>query len=318
MKKVRIIIGLCTHRRPQVRATIASLALMKIPDNVEVSLLVADNDDAPSGKRDVTEAAAALPFVWRYLHAPAHNISIARNAILDAARDDNADLLAFLDDDERVAPQWLCSLFACHTKSGTAATVGPVRSEYLSDAPDWMVQGAVHDTVPDVNTDGFAHTGYTCNVIVDLKSPLTSELEFDVTLGRTGGEDTDFFARYMARGGQISFAADAVVFETVPAQRARMKWLLRRRFRMGQSHGYIVCLGAGPFGRFGQAAKAMAKAVCFGCLALVRFPSQLGRNRAIMRASLHIGVVSACLGRSVLVLYNNDRSTSENSRGTIG
>jgi hypothetical protein len=69
---------------------------------------------------------------------------------------------------------------------------------------------------------------------------LIRELRFDLALGRSGGEDTDFFARLHQAGGSIEYAPEAWVEEPVPQARARFEWLARRRFRMGQTHGRLV------------------------------------------------------------------------------
>lgn len=316
MNQRHIIIGMCTYKRPQVRETIASLCTLQVPDNCRLSLVVCDNDNTRSGELAVTEAAHHLPFDWKYMHAPAHNISIARNAILQDVRSRGADYLAFLDDDEHVGSNWLAALFARHTLTGAGAIVGPVRAEYSADAPAWMIKGSLHDTVPDVDANGFAHTGYTCNMLVDLSHPALDSLEFDVALGQSGGEDTDLFARYLERGGRIAFAPDAPAFETVPPARAQFQWLLRRRFRMGQTHGAIVCADSTMGMRAVQAAKAGAKvAACMG-MAMVNLPSQLKRNQAVLRAALHFGALTACFGSEPLRLYVPNEPVSKQLRGT--
>ena len=50
-----------------------------------------------------------------YVHAPARNISRARNACLALA---TAPLIAFIDDDEVASPQWLAALMDTQTKHG--------------------------------------------------------------------------------------------------------------------------------------------------------------------------------------------------------
>ena len=305
MNRQRILIGLCTYRRPLVRSTIESLTRLTIPENIEVGLLIADNDATTSGHDVVAAAALDLPFDWKYIHAPAHNISVARNAVLSGAREAQADLLAFLDDDERVPSNWLLALLDRQRASGSLATVGPVRAEYLSDAPAWMVEAAIHDTTPDVS-HGFAHTGYTCNMLIDLKNDIVAGLWFDTALGQSGGEDTDFFARYMGRGGRIAYAPDAELHETVPANRARLAWLLKRRFRMGQTHGAIVCTGRGPGGRFAQAGLAAGKAPACAAMAIAGMASATRRNQSLLRGALHTGVVSACFGKAPIPIYRAD------------
>lgn len=118
-----------------------------------------------------------------------------------------------------------------------------------------------------------------------------------------GGEDTAFFAALSQAGGRIAYAPDAIARETVPEARARLGWLLRRRFRMGQTHGSLLAEGRGVAGRLAQAGLAGAKALaCLG-LALIGLPDPLRRNSALTRASLHLGVIAALLGMRAITLY---------------
>ena len=89
----------CTFRRPSVARLLASLASQDLPAATHLRVIVADNDDIPSARETVMRAFADLGLEGVYLHAPARNISIARNACLNAAR---ATLVAFIDDDEVV------------------------------------------------------------------------------------------------------------------------------------------------------------------------------------------------------------------------
>ncbi len=291
-----VIIGVCTYRRAQLRDTLASLAALTSCPDLTIQVIVADNDDTPSARPVIDAIGEWFPHPLIYLHAPARNISVARNAILQAARAQCADLLAFLDDDEWVEPDWLMRMERRMHEAATSAVVGPVRAKHLETAPGWMRHSAIHDTTPDVDARGHAHTGYTCNMLIHLRAPAFDGLSFDETLGRSGGEDTAFFAAYQARGGEIAFAPDAVAHEIVPEARATMRWLMRRRYRMGLTHGEVIAAGRLLSGRLAQAGLAGAKsAACLG-LMLAGIFSETARNKAILRLSLHVGVIAGCLG----------------------
>ncbi len=298
-----ICIGLCTYRRESLRDTLASLARLEVPEDTRIALIIADNDETPSARARVAQATEGFAMPVTYLHAPAHNISVARNAILSAARAQGAGFLAFLDDDETVAPDWLVKLYAQAQQTRAAAVLGPVRAGYLPQAPGWMQRGRVHDTEPKCDSAGWALTGYTCNTLIDLAHPASVGLSFDPARGRSGGEDTAFFAALSQAGGRIAYAPDAIARETVPEARARLGWLLRRRFRMGQTHGSLLAEGRGMAGRLAQAGLAGAKALaCLG-LALIGLLDPLRRNSALTRASLHLGVIAALLGMRAITLY---------------
>ncbi|MCU0908216.1 MAG: glycosyltransferase [Rhodobacteraceae bacterium] len=297
-----ITVGLCTFRRPEVRSTLASLARLREPSRI-ARVIVADNDETPSAQPLV--AALDLPFALDYIHAPARNISIARNAVLEAARARGAGTLAFLDDDETADPGWLDALATCLIQSkGAAAVIGPVHAAYLPGAPDWMRQGRVHDTLPDMGPDGTPKSGYTCNTLLDLGHPALQDLWFDPSRGRTGGEDTAFFHALRARGGTIAYAPEAVLHETVPAERARLRWLLTRRLRMGVTHASLL-MGAGNRrqDRARIAGVAGAKVIACAGLAALGAGRPLARNRALMRMALHCGVVWHAMGGQGHELY---------------
>ncbi|TIX15341.1 MAG: glycosyltransferase, partial [Mesorhizobium sp.] len=79
-----IDICVCTFRRPELADTLRSIAAMDRPAGFEIGVVVADNDDQPSAQALVKALAQELKLPIRYRHAPARNISIARNACLDA------------------------------------------------------------------------------------------------------------------------------------------------------------------------------------------------------------------------------------------
>lgn len=282
---VSVDICICTFRRPFLAETLASLAALVV-DGVDLRVIIADNDTAPSAQNLVDTARQGLPFPITYVHAPSANICIARNACLDAA---TADYIAFIDDDETVSPQWLAQLLAKAQATGADAVLGPVRAIYDPATPDWMARGDFHSTLPVVS-DGVIRTGYTCNVLIRRAKPFAA-LRFNLALGKSGGEDTDYFLRLTALGGLIAQAPGALVYEPVPRDRAAMAWLIRRRLRMGQTHGMLLA-GARP------KAVAIAGAKAVYCLAMTGMTafSPISRRKNFLRAVLHLGVVGGIMG----------------------
>ena len=296
---LRVDIAICTFRRPELDDTLTSLARMTVPQNVRLRVIVADNDVAPSARTRVEAARALLPMDLVYVHCPAGNISIARNACLDAA---DADFLAFVDDDETVEPQWLDRLLAKVGQTDADVVLGPVMALYGPDAPTWMRRGDFHSTRP-VWVDGEIRTGYTCNVLLRLAAPALAGRRFDLALGRSGGEDTAFFGEVHAASGQIVFAGDAWVREPVPASRARFSWLARRRLRMGQTHGQILAGRHEGAARLKAAALAAAKGLFCLAGAMLLFWMPVQRNRFLLRGLLHVGVLGGLFGAARIEPY---------------
>lgn len=289
---LRIDIGVCTFRRAELEQTILSLAMISVPDGARVRIIVADNDVTPTAEPLVNTLRPTVPFEIAYVHCPAGNISVARNACLDAS---TADYLAFIDDDETASEYWLSNLLTCARSTGAAAVLGPVRAGYQTSAPGWMRRGDFHSTLP-VWVGGEIRTGYTCNTLLDLSAPALRGRRFNLALGKSGGEDTEFFTHVHRSGGMIAYAPEALVHEPVPANRATLSWLAKRRYRMGQTHGRLLSENAGMMARLRHAAIAASKcAVCaFASLASIALPVQ--RTRYALRAALHIGAVAGILG----------------------
>ncbi|MBO0140025.1 glycosyltransferase family 2 protein [Agrobacterium sp. Ap1] len=288
----RIDIGICTYRRPALKETLESLFKLTVPAGASLRLIVADNDAVPSASDLVESLRQHSPFPILYVHCPKSNISIARNACLTSTE---ADFLAFIDDDETATPEWLAALYENARQTGAEAVLGPVRALYGDDSAAWMRNGDFHSTMP-VWVDGRIITGYTCNTLLDMRSPLVIGRRFALALGQSGGEDTHFFSQLTESGGRIEFAEDALVLEPVPASRASFMWLAKRRFRSGQTHGRIVAAKNGGVKRFPKALIAATKAGYCGAIAAAFTLMPVKRNRYALRGALHVGAVMGMLG----------------------
>ncbi|NNL35568.1 MAG: glycosyltransferase [Silicimonas sp.] len=281
----RVSIAVCTYRRESVLETLQSLMEITLPKGVETDIMVIDNDVTPSARDRVETFAETAPRPVRYVHAPAGNISVARNAALNAS---DARFLAFIDDDEVASRTWLSALMAARDHSGVDIVLGPVAAVYPDAAPDWMREENLHATLP-VEARGEIRTGYSGNVLIDRACKALDGLRFDPALGETGGEDTIFFAMAHDAGGRIGFAADALVTEAVLPSRLSLKWLSARRLRSGRTHARLL-LQIERRTRWGALLTAVAKAgYCAFAMALW-LPVTRRRNVAALRFLFHAGV----------------------------
>lgn len=299
-----IDICVCTFRRSAVVDTIASIGALNRPDGLAVRLIVADNDETPSARERVTASAGAQGLDLVYVHAPASNISLARNACLDHS---HADWVAFLDDDEIVTPDWLQAMIDCANRGDADVVLGPVRAIYPVSAPDWMRNGDFHATRP-VWVEGVIRTGYTCNALLHQTAAPLAGQRFRLDLGRSGGEDTDFFDRAVRSGARIAFAEAAEITEIVTPARANFKWLMQRRFRSGQSHGSLL-LGRDERlpARLRDVVVASSKAIACLVGAAVNVLDPVGCRSWLLRAALHVGVVARLIGQREIVQYGADQ-----------
>ena len=279
-----LTVGVCTFRRESLAETIASLGAQSLPPD---AVIVADNDEVPSARPLAERAAARAGLRLAYVHAPARNISVARNAVLDEAQRLGADMLAWIDDDEAAPVRWLAQMSAALT-ADLAAVFGPTRAVYPPGAPDWMARLRPHDQVVPV-TRGAVRCGHTGNALVRFGARGLAGLRFDEALGRTGSEDTAYFLAGHAQGAAYALV-DAPVFEPVPAARLSEGWLAERKARAGSVYYRTLPEGGARAGLL-----AVPKAAyCMGAALIAR--SEGARRAARLRGAFHEGVVRAALG----------------------
>lgn len=275
-----IHVAICTFRRASLAETILSVDAQRPVRAARI--IVIDNDDTPSAAVLVDSLRSRVQTDILYTHAPARNISVARNRALDLVP---RGKLAFIDDDEIAAPDWLAHLNAALTP-GLAAVFGPVTPQYAPGTPDWMVRLAPHQSVL-LPTKGRYMAGYSCNCLIDRTDPVWGGRAFDLARGQTGGEDTAFFAAAALAGATYGTAPDAHMVEPVAPHRATLRWLFARRMAGG-----ISLHQAG----LASALMAVPKIAYCAATALLHLFAPVARYRALLRAGLHLGTLRSGLG----------------------
>ncbi len=296
-RAVRIDVLICTFRRPSVEETLRSVDAQRLPGGVSLRTIVADNDDRPSAAERVAGAAAAMKTPVVYVHAPARNISLARNACLDRT---DSDFVAFIDDDEEAAPDWLASLYRCAAAGGLDAVFGPAIACYADAAPEWIRAHDYHSNRP-LRRGGEVQTGHTCNALLRWRGGPFVRERFLLEKGRSGGEDTEFFFRLWRAGARFGICDDAVVRESVDAARLNFDWVRRRKFRAGQTYGRHSADAS--VAAAGLVVGSLAKMAACGAMAALNAFSKTEQRYWILRGIFHFGVFTAQLGRKESALY---------------
>jgi succinoglycan biosynthesis protein ExoM len=297
---MKISVCLCTFKRPEVVATLASVATQILLPGCMVEAVVVDNDVAGSARAAVAAWKEASGFAVTYAVEPGPNISAARNRALALAE---GEWVAFLDDDEIADPHWLASLLAAARCYAADAVIGRVEAIYPSAAPRWVL--LANPLSRDWGETGTCcNTGSTANALVRREVIVTSDLRFDEALGRSGGEDTDFFSRLYRSGAKIVSSRDALVRESVPAIRLEPAFLQQRALRSGQSYGRLHLHGLSRFGRARFLAVCATKAAVLLLLAapLHRLQNSLAWRLRI-RGWLNLGKLRACVGLPLPTIY---------------
>jgi succinoglycan biosynthesis protein ExoM len=209
-----IAICVCTCRRPKMLAAcLQSLTDQRIPDGVEPYIIVIDNDPSESAAGIVAAHSKISPLVTFYIPEPIRGIARARNAALDAVKTIGADWVAFIDDDEVAAPDWVAGLMAPEYKD-TPILMGRHVLSPPDPLPFWYVPRE-----PKQHPEGeWLKSALTNNVrfSADL---LRTGIRFNEKLGLMGGEDGEFFSTAYIRGYHIRRTMRAVTIETQHAAR---------------------------------------------------------------------------------------------------
>lgn len=292
---------ICTFRRPEIRDTLRSLDAMELPDGTDLRIVVADNDAHPTAREVVETTAKDMRIPVRYRHAPVANISVARNAGLDEASARQAGWVAFLDDDETADRDWLTQILGCADATGADAVFGPSLARYAPDAPDWIKGRDYHSNRPE-RRGGVVQTGHTCNALLRWHGAPWQAERFDLSRGKAGGEDTEFFFRLHHAGARFEICETAIMRESVAPGRMTFGWIFRRKFRSGQSYAAV---SRGAAARIGLALSALGKALVCGGAALVFAWSRDRRNFWILRGALHAGVIAGCLSLRQPEIYGS-------------
>lgn len=228
-----VAICVATYRRLDgLQRLLSSLSELHFTETrPDIAVIVVDND--PDAKTTQLDAGLTASFPWRLdlLREPRRGIPNARNRALSRALPE-ADFVAFIDDDETAAADWLDKLLSTIRETGAGVVAGPVVPVLPRRTAPWLARSGLFER-PRWPSGTELQVAATNNVLV--RSEVFADLNrfFDPRLSATGGSDTELFERVRQAGWTIVWCDDAIVWEFVPPNRARVWWLLRRSFRGG-------------------------------------------------------------------------------------
>lgn len=307
-----IAIAITTYRRPRLLTRLLeSIRLQEAEPALASSLhvVVVDNDAAGSARALVDAAREGFPFPLHYSVEPERSISLARNHGVRMALELGARFVAFIDDDEEASPGWIGELARVQRECSAGVVWGRVVPRLPEGAPEWVASGGFFDR-------GAYPTGTrmtvadTANTLVSADLLRQMEGPFDPAFGISGGGDSHFFRRVVDAGGTIVWAHDAVVWETVPTERANARWILRRAFRIGN---HSVCVERAVSRAPRWLPPRLAKATGRIALGMVMLPAAPLRGRALGVAALRniaigLGAYSGILGYRYIAYRQVDGS----------
>lgn len=231
-RSLTVCIGILTYQRPDsVVAALSSLEGIAAEHRPTapaaawrlMEVLVIDNDRTPSAAEAVA-AVAALSAPIRYVHEPTQGLAAARNRALDET---TADILVFMDDDERAETQWPGALIEMMSTTSAALVGGPVLTAFSEPPPRWVVEGGYFDR-PEPPHGAEVDWLRTGNLAIDLAQIGSVDLRFDEAFGLSGGEDAAFSRTARHLGLSLRWSAVGAVTEDVGPDRASVAWVTKR------------------------------------------------------------------------------------------
>ena len=249
--------------------------------------MVADNDHLRSAEPVTLSFAAASGIAVKYCTEPRQNIALARNKAIENA---DGDLVAFIDDDEFPARDWLVVLFKAWLNYRVDGVLGPVKPYFDDKPPKWIIKGKFYQrpTYPTGTVVEWGK-GRTGNLLV--KKQLFADADFPFRPEFRAGEDQDFFRRMIERGHVFIWCDEAIAYEVVPAMRWKRWYMLRKALLRGATAVLHPTFGAGA------TAKSVIAVLIYTCA--LPFALLLGHHRfmtLLVRLFDHLGKLLALLG----------------------
>ncbi len=240
MKQIdpHISICVCTFKRPHLlERLLAKIGTQNTGGLFRYSVVVVDNDDLESGRATVASARQKAEFQINYDVEPERSISLARNRTVRNAK---GNLIAFIDDDEFPNDNWLLNHYKTLLESGADGVLGPVKPHFDGAGPRWLVKSGLLERKSLKTGEAIRDSRHTRTGNVLLWKRLFEEegASFDPAYGRSGGGDAVFFKRLMGKGKRFVWSNDGIVYETVPPERYKRVYYVKRAFTRGMTEAW--------------------------------------------------------------------------------
>jgi GT2 family glycosyltransferase len=174
-------------------------------------------------------------------------VSRARNIAWHTA---SGEVVVYLDDDARPHAGWIGAWRLAFGDESLHAAGGPIELSWTAGAPSWFdarlrAYWSALDLGNDWRAAPPAGRGFGANLAV-RRTALAAVGGFDERWGRGGtrveqGEELDVLGRIDQSGRRVAWVPSARVDHLVGAERARLRWILRRAHSQGRAD---VALGA--------------------------------------------------------------------------
>lgn len=263
------------NRAPVLKDMIRSFYEQPGLGSIPFEFVVVDNNSSDNTP-EVTRGFEHHPG-FRYLHEPRQGLSFARNRGINETQ---GDIVAFLDDDVLVDPNWLVQMQRSFDETGAQAVGGRSLLLFEDAPPEWMgpdfrlylSEVDLGDTRRDAGI-GVRLFGLNLAMKRDMILRFGG---FDETLGRAGtallsGEERALLQKNYLAGGKNIYEPSAVVQHRIDARRVQWEYFLRLAIGTGKTRAMLD----EPAGFFTQSFRIIETSAKLALFALLWIPTAI-------------------------------------------
>jgi glucosyl-dolichyl phosphate glucuronosyltransferase len=236
---VTLDVIIATHNRCSLlKGALASLLGVPIPEGLQVTINVVDNNSSDETARVVGDIASSAALPVRYLFEPRKGQAFAINTGVEST---NGDLLGLIDDDEQIDPSWYLRIFETFQDSSLDFIGGPYIPLWGAPKPGWLPRQATGiigwlelSPVPKRYGEEFPGAALCGGNAVIRRSALIRTGSYRTDLG--GHHDLEMFERLLSSGAQGMYLPDLVIYHHIPPDRLRKKYFRQWMWRAGVAY----------------------------------------------------------------------------------
>lgn len=241
---VRLSLVIATFNRSASLLTLLESVVAQTAPRSEWECVVVNNNSTDDTAARFADFAARHPeYNIRMVEETNQGLSYARNR---GIRESEGEYVAIVDDDERIAPDFIAAYIRLFdSKPEAQAAGGPIVAEYPTGRPRWMSR---YTERPIANTMHFGDE--VCEFprgrvpgggnMAIRRSAVRRYGVFDTSLGYVGeslvgGEESDLFERLQIAEAKYYYVPEAVMYHIIPAEKLTIDYLRRLSYNVGVS-----------------------------------------------------------------------------------
>jgi succinoglycan biosynthesis protein ExoM len=285
---MKTVVCICTYKRSELlERLLLSLQHMHLGelDPKDFRALVVDNYPDDGRARAVCERVCGqVPMPLDLVEETRRGTSFARNRAVDEALRQDADFIAFIDDDDLPEPDWLLRLIEKQQETRADIVFGTEHRVMNAGWPAWLKKSPLFEKriKEGVTEYGTPRGISTYNVLVGrgiLERVKSTGPVFSPEFAHFKCEDTDFFIRAARSGATFARADKSVINRNYEPHRVTVCGLLREARRLGTYNMVLLK----RYGAADQAGRRRKKAVAKIASNLLKLPFCTFSRVALMR-----------------------------------